>query len=176
MTIDRDDPEGRSRSPQSESVEAVCPSAEDRALCREVRGMFQDMLLDEGLSPKIVLAIFEDAEREFRMFRQTIQHPAEFLVKRISGKRDKYRNRRGTESEADPEERPPHLLDLVRTRAVLDTLSPHARTALLVMYSREGTFQDVADELDVSLEYAKRLVRKTLDTLEERIVKRGPEE
>lgn len=167
MTIDRDDPEGRSRSPQGESVETACPSAADVAACRAVRDTSGNALLREGLSPQTVVEILDDAERELRRFRQSVKDPHEFLVKRILVKRDAYRKRRGFEPGPDAEEQAPHLLDVARTRAALDTLNRDARVALEILYARKGTYEDVAEALGVSVAYVPRLVARALDKLGE---------
>jgi hypothetical protein len=174
MSIDGDDPEGRSRSAESEGVEEVSPSADDVALCRTVKGTVGSVLLGEGLSPQAVDAIIMAAVQDFALFRKSIEDPCPFLVKRILLKRDEYRKLRGMEGEPDPEEEAPHLLEVVRTQSVLETLSPNARIALEVLYSRRGTFRDVADELGVTPAYAKHFVDKILNKLDKRRLRRGP--
>lgn len=176
MTIDRDDPKGRRRSAPSDDVEAVSPSAADVALCRTVRGTVGAVLLSEGLSPETIDAILEVTEREFRAFRKSITDPSHFLVKRILANRDKYLKNRGTEGAEDAEEQAPPLLVVVRTQAALDTLSRHARIAMLILYHRGGTFADVAEALGVSDAYVPRLVDKTLDILSKWRPARGTRE
>lgn len=165
MTADRDDPEGRSRSAKNGSADAVSVSAADVALCETVTRIAGGALLRQGFPPLAVALILDDTVQKFRMFRQSIKEPSEFLVKRILAKAQAYRKLRGMKPGSDPEEEAPALLDIIHTRPAVQTLNRHARIAIEVLYYRHGTFDDVAEALEVDPAYVPRLVEKALNQL-----------
>lgn len=157
MTIERDDPAGLHRSGESgDSAELRCRRA------ASIVGMI--LIREHGLPPAVVDEITREACERGLVFRESLREPAEWIAWRIVNRARMYMDLRGIE--LAPEEETLHLLELIRTRAALDTLRPDSRAALEMLCFEAKSWPEIAEELDVTEIYAKRLVTNALKQLQ----------
>jgi DNA-directed RNA polymerase specialized sigma subunit len=166
MTTERDDPHGHGHAGDDQNAQAQHRSGDD-PLAVWATQVAAASLLRDGLSPSEVEQIVREAFQDYANFRKAVTQPHLFLVKRILAQAKLHMKLRGTEPVSDPEERAPHLLDVIRTKAALDMLTETQRTALRLLFHEQQSFEDVALELGVSVEYARRLIARTLRQLRE---------
>ena len=138
---------------------------EDAKLFRWLLDFARDILRDEDLSSSEVRAIVLCAFRDYARERAIVGNPQVFLARRTAERAEAHMELRGIKPGAD--EREPHLLDRIRSRASLDAMPDKARRALFILYYENGSYEDVAAELGVSFAYVERLVRKMVRKLEE---------
>lgn len=166
MTTDRDDPEGLRRS--SESVEA-------ERLCRRVSDVLGPALTESyGLSPVVVYTFMQEAFDSYAVCRQSVADGELWLHLQILEKVHAYMKARGMKPPQPNREL--HLLDVLRMQAVMATLAPNCRRALLLFYQGQMTYREIAEELDVSDRYARDLVSRGQNRLLEWIAAQKQEQ
>ncbi|HEX6096906.1 MAG TPA: sigma factor-like helix-turn-helix DNA-binding protein [Thermoanaerobaculia bacterium] len=160
MSIDRDDPEA---PPLPPAEEAHAPDAGDETtLAHRTSNIAGAALLRDGLSPSVVDMIVHEALQDYARLRTSAKQTRRFLLKRILFKAELRRRLRGIDPAPDPG---PYLLDVLHTRAALDTLTPAARTALEMLFRDGKGYGEIAETLGMSVAGVRRLVGRAMKRL-----------
>lgn len=177
MTEERDDSGELSRSVRDDRGNAPAGGpAEDEELFAWATGETTGWLLAAGIPEEAAEEIQFAAYLDYGRFKKSLESPRTFILRRIALGATQYLRTRDAEPEPRGQGQPPHPLDVIRARATLDLLTAPARRALEMVFFEGRTYEDVAIELDVSLEYVRRLVRKAMRQVEAWIQSRWPRE
>ena len=129
----------------------------------------------DGPSQAAVRLIVRDTLERFETFKDSVPDPEGFLARRIAAAANAYRTDRGVAPIRVPVSVVPHLTDVVRARGALEMLPSGARRALQILFDNEdASYRHVAEELDVTVGYAKYLVDKAITVLEQWLVRTWP--
>ena len=102
-----------------------------------------------------------------KVFSRATRNPYALLGRQIRSRGLAYLKNRGIEAAADLEKFVPDLLEVARMQGRFAVLIESSRAALEILYgTRKATYQDVANELNVSRRYARHLAIKGLERLE----------
>jgi len=168
MTIDRDDPEGRTPSEDCEQAEARRRHGENLARLYDwARDEIGPMLLRSGLSQRAADRIVEEALQEYVTFSRSVAYPPMFVGKRIICKADEYKRLHGIHGSLESEGEIPHMLEVLRTKVALDTLPPRARQAIRILFHEKKSYAETAKALGLTIAAARHLVIQALKQLEQ---------
>jgi DNA-binding NarL/FixJ family response regulator len=145
MTTERDDPDG---PPFPPTAEPAGPEPGDEiTLVHQTTNVGGAALLRDGLSPSVVDTIVHEALQDYARLRTSANQTRRFLLKRILFKAELRRRLRGIDPAPDPG---PYLLDVLHTRAALETLTPTARTALEMLFRDGRSYAEIGEALGMS--------------------------
>ncbi len=177
MTTERDDSEELSRSVQDDAGNAPARfPAEEENLFAWATGETTGWLLAAGIPAAEAEEIQHAAYLDYGRFKKSLTSPRTFVLRRIEIGARHYLKTRAAEPEPHGQDQPPHPLDIIRARATLHLLTASRRRALEIVFFEKRTYEDVAQELGVTVEYVVRLVRKAMRDVDKWIEARWPRE
>jgi hypothetical protein len=153
MTIERDDPERGDSSAEESLAQALSDLVPggDHGLVAWALNAFASSLLKRGVTPSQVPRLVREAFRDFARVRHTVRDPKACLEELIELKADRHLELRGIEPRPAPQARAPLVLDLVRIKEAMATLTPEARKALQLIYGEKRTLEEVAAALGMTV-------------------------
>jgi DNA-directed RNA polymerase specialized sigma24 family protein len=171
MTIERDDPEVQTRGDASERA----LRAKDRRLCKWAIRRTAAQLID--IPPAVVETIVYDAYLQYERFRASVRNPRALLVKRILARAEAYRESRDLPPSGQPHPPvPPDLLDLIHMQTGAADMTENTRKALALLFDgNKRTYDEIALELDVTVEYVEKAVRNGVALIRKWAAQRWPE-
>jgi DNA-directed RNA polymerase specialized sigma24 family protein len=168
MTIESDD----SRNARERELRAS-----DRRLCRWVIRRTGAELIRDGIPPAVVETIVYDAYLQYERFRTSVTNPRALLVKRVLAGAESYRKGRGVPPPGQPQpSAPPDLLDLIHMRVGAGNMTEKTRKTLALLFDGNNrTYDEIASELDVTVEYVEKAVRNAVGLIRDWAAQKWPE-
>ncbi len=167
MTIDREDPEGADSSAEESLAQALSDLVPggDHGLVAWALNAFAASLLRRGVTPPQVPRLLREAFRDFARVRHTVPDPKACLEELIELKTVRHLELRGIEPRPAPQARAPLVLDLVRIKEAMGTLTPVARKIMHLVYGEKQTLEEVAAALGVTVADVELLGTAAVDQL-----------
>jgi hypothetical protein len=167
MTTDRDDPErGSPYGDEGPAEQRHGFPSGDEELTAWAIGHLGAWLLCEGLSPSEIETIVKEAVHQCRTFQHSVANMRVFLIDRIRGRARRYMEQRGLQTDSLAEGQPPYLIDVIRTKEAMDTLTGNAWKVVYLVFYENKKYEEVALELHVHVRYVMRLLRGSIEQLQ----------
>lgn len=178
MSIERDDPEGRSHSADSESAETTSRAAQrEKRLFAWAARVAGGLLLRRGFPEQAVESILNDAVQDYNNFKKNAtKKRKKFFLDRVWVRAEQHAKLRGITLVFAADDSTPHLLDLVHTREAVELLPKDAQMAIRMLFFERKTHEEVAEALGVSLPYARRICSMAMARLKKWRRSREPQE
>jgi RNA polymerase sigma factor (sigma-70 family) len=157
MNIERDDPEGLRRPAESEDLEQLYGA---------VRGSVGALLVDRGMPDAAIDAVLYDAFSEYTRLKESVENPVAWLTDAVFALAATYLRLRGLDAAPEPDDIA-RLADLVVTHATLAKLPERTGQVVRLRYFERKSFEQIAEELDITAGAAAVFMNKAIAMLEE---------
>lgn len=168
MTIERNDPEREDSSAEESLAQALSDLVPggDHGLVAWALNAFALSMMKRGVTPSQVPRLLREAFRDFARVRHTVTDPKACLEELIELTTVRHLELRGIEPRpAAPQARVPLVLDLVRIKEAMATLTPVARKIMHLVYGEKKTLEEVAAALGMTVADVKLLGGTAYDLL-----------
>lgn len=160
-----------------DDVERLHRSAEAENLYLSVHTVVGGTLMRTyGMSEAAVDAVLQDVYRMYQLERGEIKDPFGWLVRHACSEAARHLKLRGIEGPRDPQDDAPRLRDILLTQAALDTLPARLRQVIRMHYDEGKTSEQIAEELEVTVPYARKLLSKGMALLRKWLAEQAPPE